>query len=590
MGHEGFVSSIRDRLGIPSLSVFVLDFSGYRTRESFFESLQTLYRTSFQEICEAIADAGPSVLIFDDLDFSSSSSMDGGFELEVEALAQTVSAFATETLIFIRSRRTTRFATFEQVELRALDEADVGVYAAASEIGSEKYAKPEIASKLFRHTDGVPNRIDVALRGLQLISLNELMESNPDFSSSGGALIEAPPALVATVSELRASDDRQEQRAWNLLLALSALPHGEQLGRLKRFLGPHPIDVPHAHALADRSLINSVSLATFEGAETESNRTLVVPRSVREYVRNIIDDKTAEDIDLKALELHFGRQWSAGDIHSSPTVRRVQQALCDVYEIHNASTLILRTVRRSLDGIGSTSAESAIRLALGFVDALQDGDHFRSVSGFCEDMLAAIADDNRFEREANTLRYEYARSLRMTSRHYEAITNFEALDDTYLSKQQRQSVQLGLALCLDSQGDEDGAAEAAKRAITIDRHSSRALHARLILAEQFQDNDERIAELKKILIKAQKNGNHSLANTINLSLAKDRRKKGLPTDDVLKQIVTTQKKTGDFYNAARAIVDLAGESGAVERLTATDRAESHRRLPLSFSRAHVQSI
>lgn len=88
-------------------------------------------------------------------------------------------------------------------------------------------------------------------------------------------------------------------------------------------------------------------------------------------------------------------------------------------------------------------------------------------------MLAAIADDNRFEREANTLRYEYARSLRMTSRHYEAITNFEALDDTYHSKTgNAKAFSSDLRSGLDSQGDEDGAAEAAKRAITIDRHSS----------------------------------------------------------------------------------------------------------------------
>ncbi|WHA43278.1 metallophosphoesterase [Agrobacterium larrymoorei] len=571
MGHEGFVASVRDQLNIPSQSVFALDFSVYRTRDNFFESLQNLYRVSFQEICEAIADAGPSVLVFDDIDFPSISAIDGNFEREVETLAKTVRDFATDTAIIIRSRRLTRFATLEQVELRALDEVDVGIYAAASEIGSKKYEKPEIYSKLFRHTDGVPNRIDVALRALQLISLNELMESNPDFSTTNGALVDAPAALMATVSELRASEDQQEQRAWSLLLALSALPYGEQLGRLRRFLGPHPIDVPHAQALADRSLINSVSLATFEGAETEASRTLIVPRSVRDYVRNIIDEQTAEDIDLKALELLFGKQWTTGDIQSSPTVRRVQQAMCDVYEIQNASTLILRAVRRSLDDTNSRSSESSVRLASRFVDALVKGDHFRSVIGLCEDVLALIDNDDRFSRAANILKYEYARSLRMTSRHDDALSQFKALDETFLSKRQRQSVHLGIAMCLESLGNAEDAAESAKRAIAIDRNSSGALHARTILAEQMQDNDQRIAELKRILVLAHKKQSHTLANTVSLALAEDRKRKGLPTEDLLKNILTTQKKTGDFYNVVRAIIDLAGVPGRIERLTAEER-------------------
>lgn len=595
MGHEGFIASIREKLGISPHSVFALDFDGYCDRTSYFERLQTLFGVSFQEMCEAIADAGPSILIFDDLDLPSSNVIDGGAELDVERLARAVSDFASETTIIIRTRRPVRFASYAQVQLKSLDEADVGVYAAASEIGGPKYSKPEAAAKLFRHTDGVPNRIDVALRDLEIISLDDLMDANPDFSASGHALIEAPAALVATVSELRASEDRQDQRAWYLLLALSTLPHGEQLARLRRFLGPHPITVTHAHSLVARSLVSTVSLATFEGMRGEASRTLVVPRPVREYVRNIVDEKTAKDFEIKALELYFGDQWMTGDIHNSPAAKRARQALCDTYEIQNANTLILRTVRRSLDGKETLPPENAVRLALAFVDALEDGDHFRSIVSLCEDVLDAIGNDDSYEREVNLLRYEYARSLRMTSRLAEARTNFQQLNDAFLTKKQRQSVQLGLALVLDRQGDEPGAAEAAKRVIAIDRKSTSALHASAIIAEQIQDNDERVAALKKILAKAQKDDNQPLANNISLSLAADRKKMGLASDDLLKQIVVTQKKTGDFYNAARAIVELARQPGAVGRFTAEERTHLieayhylfHERLFNLFDKCHA---
>jgi predicted phosphodiesterase/tetratricopeptide (TPR) repeat protein len=595
LGHEGFLFSICERLGITPASAFALDFNGYRNRNNFFERLQALHRASFQEICEAVAEAGPSILIFDDLDFPSSCAVDANFELDVEGLAQTVSDFADKSMIIIRTRRPKRSATFEQVELKALDEVEVGIYATASEIGGERFSRPAAASKLFRHTDGVPNRIDVALRDLEIITLDELIESNPDFTSTGGTLMEAPPALVATVSELRASEDRQEQRAWNLLLALSALPHGEQLGRLKRFLGPHPITLTHARALMDRSLVNSVSMTTFEGMGTEGDKALVVPRSVREYVRNEIDDKTADEFDLKALDLHFGDKWTTGDIHGSATGKRVRQPLCNAYEIQNATTLILRVVRRSIDGASATSTESMLRLAIALVDALEDGKHFRTITGFCEDMLALIENDEQYDKETNVLRYEYARSLRMTSRHAEARANFDALDEELLTKQQKQSVQLGIALCFDMEGDEAGAADAAKKAIAIDRKSWAALHAQSILAEQIQDSDERLAELRKILSKAQKDQHHSLVNTINLSLAAERKRRRLSSDDLLKQIIVTQKKTGDFYNAARAIVRLASQDGAAARLTPEEQGHLaaaynylyHERLYNLFDKCHA---
>ncbi|MFF0948270.1 hypothetical protein ACFYE9_11515 [Rhizobium leguminosarum] len=570
MGHEGFISSIRNPLAVDENSIFSLDFNLFTKRSAFFDDLRTRFGVSFQQICETIAGIGPSILILDDLDSSSANAGDS-IEVDVEGLARTVADFASDTFILIRSRRLPRSPKYKVVELKALDEADVGIYASESEIGGVRYSKPDAASKLFRHTDGIPSRIDDALRDLEIISLDDLMSSNPDFGDTGG-LIAAPAALVATVSELRQSDDRAEQRAYNLLLALAALPQGEQLIRLKRFLGPHPFGPVHARSLLERSLIDTVTLTTLEAMSGDStNKALVVPRPVREYIRDTIDEKTAKEIDLRALDLYFGDNWSVGDIHSSPTGKRVRQALCDGYEVQNASTLILRTTRRVLDSGSELEIESALKLTLAFIDVLRDGDHYRSAARLCEDMIRILEDTQKYESELNLLRYEYARSLRMTSQIAEARTNFEALDHSLLSKRQRQQAELGLAMCLESQGEGEEAAKAAQRAIAIDNKTASALHAKVILAEQIQDDAARNAQLKRHLQAARRQESHVLANNIIIALAKDSRKRGNTSDELLKQVIVTSRSTGDFYNAARAIVDLANQPGAEERLTVDER-------------------
>lgn len=237
MGQDGFISALCGPLAVLNDRVFSIDFSDYTKRETFFDSLWTRFGASFQQICETIADAGPAILILDDIDVTLTANGETSIRSDIESLARTVADFASDAFVIIRSRKPPRSTNLQAVELKALDEADVATYARESEIGGERYAKPDAASMLLRHTDGIPTRIDAALRDLEIISLGDLISSNLDFGQSNGSLTTAPPALIATMQDLQSSEDRNEQRAYNLLLALAALPQGEQLTRLKRFLG-----------------------------------------------------------------------------------------------------------------------------------------------------------------------------------------------------------------------------------------------------------------------------------------------------------------------------------------------------------------
>jgi tetratricopeptide (TPR) repeat protein len=270
--------------------------------------------------------------------------------------------------------------------------------------------------------------------------------------------------------------------------------------------------------------------------------------------------------------------------------------LCDGYEIQNAATLILRTTRHALEGGVKHEIEEALRLASAFVEALTQGDHFRSAAGLSEDMIQLLDDYTGFEKELTVLRYGYARSLRMTGRMREARTVFEkTLDDPSLSDVRRQGAELGLALCLDRLGDAASAVEAAKRTIAIDKTSIQALQAKVLIADQISDSEERGANLKRLLKDAQRRNAHTLASNILLDLARDARRRGDNSNDLLKQVILTSHSKGDFYNAARAIVDLASQPGAEHNMSNDERERLieayhflyNERLSVLFDRCHA---
>ncbi|MEG8051457.1 metallophosphoesterase [Sphingomonas aurantiaca] len=569
MGRDGFIAAVSARMAIPRDRFFIIDFNRFSDGESFFDELRTRLGATFQEICEAVAETGPCVLVLDDVDLSGPSATTAA---EIEALVRPVCDFASEASILIRARRKPKAVDFPIIELKALDEPDVAIYARESELGGERYAKPDAVSTLLRHTDGVPSRIDDALRDLEIISIGDLITANPDYGDAASLPTTTPAALISSVSDLATSQDVAEERAYNLLLALSTLPQGEQLPRLTRFLGSHPFYPSHARALVERSLIDTVNITTLEGMPGDStHKALVVPRPVREYVRSIMDDSTARAFDRKALILYFGEEWSTGQIQNSPTGRRARNALCDGYEIQNATALILRAMRRALLDGSDFDAQAAIRLASGFIVVLAYGDHFRAAAALSEDMIRLLEPSGNYERAINNLRFELARSYRMMSRLPEARTEFERLDHSMLSKSQRQLASLGFALVLKGLGDHQGALDAADRVIAIDKRSSAALHAKSIIADRIQDPDEKLVELRSLLASARKAKSGVVTNNILITIAR------LEKDDaaavaLLDEVVKSPSGLENYYNSARGIIDLATRTSGTVGLSDVNRA------------------
>lgn len=572
MGIAGFVSSIRSKFEISQDNLLKFDFSEFQDRESFFSAVQLRVGATFQQICDAISNAGPTILLFDDVNLSASSDQAEVLR-DIEGLAEVLAEFASNVFIVITSRRPPRLQKYGLVELRPFDEADLATYVRESSLGDERYSKPEAASKIFRHTDGIPSRIDAALKDLEIISLEDLVSSNSDLSLAVADISSAPVALVSALDEIKNSDDRAQKRSYELLLALAALPQGEQLVRIKRFLGPHQFGPNHARVLLERSLIDTVALPASERVASESTaKALVVPKLVRELVRESTEESVSRDVDRRALGLYFGENWSSGDISGSPTGRRVKEALCDGYEIHNASTIIVRCLSRALLEGDRTEVLQLLRLGISLAQILLVGDHYRSSSSLCEDLLAAIQDGSGWERETGLLNYINARSLRMLGRHAEAKQGFESIDLKLFSKSQRQHVELCLALVLQRLGDDKAAKAAATRAIEINKKSADALHAETILAGYNDDCHARASEYKRLLKIAERRGIDVIANNLRIEMADDDSSDDEESSDLLRDVISGAKSgKDDHYNRVRAIVNLASLSGGLDRFGNLER-------------------
>ncbi|WP_153002776.1 metallophosphoesterase family protein [Sphingomonas endophytica] len=556
MSAASFIGTVLNEISVSEDDVFRLDCSEYTTLESFRSKLLSSLGASFENVILALGNKGSSIILLDEVPvFNSSTDNSPSVTKEMERLVGIIKDFAPEAKIILKSRIAPELGNLPSVKLTAFDEADLTMYLRESELGSPRYARPDAAGIIFRRTDGVPLRVDDALRDLQVTSLSDLAASNPDLADSGDQAGDAPRSLVIAFDDLRSSTDADAPRAFELLLALSALPYGEQLTRIKRFLGVHPFSAKHATYLLDRGLLMSVTLSGMgEGDSIEQVRALVVPRIVREYILSVMDEEAIRRTDRAVLAMYFGERWAQGEISNSPTGKRAKNALSEGYEINNATTVILRMLLRSIKSDDSVTLEALLRLSGSFVAALLTGSHFRSVSLFTADILPLV-EDSSYQREASVFKMQRARALRMLSEYKASIDCFDSIDLSLLTKDQRQNALIQGALACESFNKPDTAATLAKRAISVAPKAAYALHGELVIAEQIEDQKERIAKLNQLLTVAKKRGSKIMANNILISLASE--PNTAMQEDRLREVVESARVTKDFWNVCRATITLA---------------------------------
>lgn len=593
-GSDGFLRAVQDQIGLLPDLTFRLDCTDFTTEASFPDLVKSKLGYSLPEVLDALAEISPVLLILDDVPTSRGPPPPGKppVETAVEAVVSLLATYCPGMRIILRSRLSPQSTSYTVCELRPLDEADLRLYVADHERGGPEFLSPEAVSAIFRHTDGVPARIDAILRELELVTVGQLALTNRDLVHAGAHSDDVPKALSDAVSDLARSKEPDRQRSYELLKALSAFPNGEPVERLKRFNGSRPIFPIHARELLSTSLITTVAAPTGPISTDHAPKLLVVPRPVRDYVRSCTTPDELSDITKKAATLYFGDNWKRGEIKKSLT-ERYKNPIASGAEIGNATSIVLRLMRDGLDRSDRRLTNNAVELARAYITLLQRGDHFRAVAILAIDIIAMLEEDE--SESAAFFQVEVAKATRMLGDNKLSLDLYSGINTEHMPVSRRQSILVNVALAHQRLGEDVEALVAAKECVRLDRQSAQTMQAQAIIAECSGQADTLSADLRRLEAKARKRNAHVLAN--NLTIAR------VDADDVgsderseaLSLVINTARDAGDFYNLTRAILGKVKDILS-ERNQISDRDKSmlidayhfllSERLPVLFDRCH----
>lgn len=549
-GSDGFIKSVIGP-ALPPANIFNLALTDYVTREEFLDAVKSSLGISFQQLCSELSEEGPAYLILDDCPTTAGIPAAGpiSVEADIEQVVDAILAFCPQLRVFLRSVRHPQQPRYAHVALSSLDEADLRSYVLAHERGGAQYQEADAISAIFRHTDGVPARIDATLAELEIVSIDQLSAINSDLIQVDVRTLDAPQGLKSAIDELASSKDTDRKRSYALLKALVAFPHGEAITRIKRFYGAHPIFPNHARELLDNALVTSTTLVGGQvGGQAETGKLLTVPRPVREYVRSKLTVNEHRDLTKAAASIYFGDKWSTEGLKSTAS-KVYSRSSTPPHETANANSIVLRLLNEALDAADERGLDAALNVAKAYINALRIGDHFRNVATLSRDLLQRVPEDR--EEARAFLQYELGRSLRMLGRDGEAAQILSEVDENLLPATMKRSLLLSQALIRQEAGDSAGAIELAKQILKSGRRSNSGLQARAIMLEENSETtDEQLRMLER---ECRKSSAEVVANNLAISRAErvstDLIEARAALDDVLKD-----KSSQDFYNHTRAII------------------------------------
>lgn len=554
LGRDGFIWSVLKRIGREADPIYKIELGNYGTREEFLTSFATKAGCAFQEFCKALAAAGPAVVVFDEAPVTTGGSPGLNIENDVENLAAMVRDFCQDVVLFLLARTSPRKGDIQIVPLDQLDEADTRTYLKAHPLATSDLKTQQAVTEIFRRTDGLPGKIDSALKTLRVVSLSELgIGATVGHDALPPPQEAIPASLIGAVSALTNSPDPSSKRSYFLLKVLAVLPHGDSLQRLRRIEPQTPIYARNAEELFELDLIHvraSTTLIGTDGGSEERLKVLVASRPVRDYVLSLMTDREIDNLVRKAISLYFGQEWRSG----RASLTKLSGALTtdDGSLLENPHTLVLRLLERaaSAESLQPTSAE--LNLCQIYCSALLAGKHHRNCATACRDILALIPAIG-YDAHRNSLEFLLARALRMSGEVAEARKLFEHILDLSWPTDIKAQLLVGYALCLQSL-DDPNAIVVANQVIKLAPKSACAMQAESIVLEM-EDDADNAGKLLQLENSARKLGFDTVAN--NLTLGR------VPVDgdddagcEALRQVYSTAMTQGDSYTAARASTKL----------------------------------
>jgi hypothetical protein len=541
--------------------LFQLDVHGCKAREEIFSKVEEQLGFPFQQLGQYLYVEGRAILVFDDalVGQHANNTVAPQLEADLRQIIITLNRFAKAIKVIVTSKLEPVHPQMSVIKLKALDEVDTSAYISAHPRGGRETATSRFVTALYRHTDGIPARLDSALQYVQLVGLSELSSINTDISGKQAGEHKTPPGLSETIGELENSQDPSVARALQLLKALTMFPSGERFNNIKRFNGVDGFYLQNIQLLVDHALIDTTELnSAGELANQDITPALVVRRPVREYLYANLSATELRALNKKAMTLYFGKNWQTEEIKPPPSLRfdRPGQG---AWVLNNASLMVMRTVREATEATGGHRLQEVLNLSTSFCASLEEGDHFRAAYLFCEDACPLIEEANKRDNEnldLSLLKLQWAKFARMVREPEKSKSILVELTPTLKSKSFKQSAFLTLALCNERLSEKDEATQAARECIKLNSKNNLALQAQAVILHNDPNIENKEEKLKVLELLARKKKANIVANNIALGRAERLTDIG-DAKKIALVVAGGAEKAGDYYNAIRAHILIA---------------------------------
>lgn len=415
LGGNEFIESVRQQLAEGG-DIHYLDLHQYLTKDEFLAGMPEKLGCSFERLCTDLAEVGPAFLVLDDVvvdNIDGAATLPENIDQQIPGLVQVILDYCPKLRVIVRSRVNPLVSQLRVVQLRPLDEADTGQYIYTHENGGAHLKAHDTVERLHRHTDGMPYRLDSALRDIQIVGLKGLHELDLDVVGSLGAPHKLDFPLSKAILDLSESKDSALSRAFSLLQVLSLFPQGAQLSRVKRIHSHLLFSPSHASILRDRALLDSFDVESIGDGSSliQDGKSLMVRRPVREYIIQSLSSEEHLALSNKVLKLYFGDDWGIHGIRPNTGIK-FNDARCEAREIGNATTMVLRFAKGAVDSENIKTMTTAVALATAYAAQLRSGGHFRSVASLYDELLPLF---ELYAEQIDLLlaKQQYAGALRM---------------------------------------------------------------------------------------------------------------------------------------------------------------------------------
>jgi len=593
-GKIGFISSaLTNQDSIESASVFHLQCEEIVNLDDLINAFEEQFGMSLQELLNVATEVAKPYIFFENLSldlFNEETDVN-----RFKEIIQAITDYHQSIRCIFDSRREMKSMSAITVRLQALDLLNTQNYVHHHPDTISTTITSDTIEHLYMWSDGLPMYLDYLIRSLRVCQLKDLIAIEVETKYEELQQAEpVPKAFLHAVTSLAKSESRYSRRSYRLLKILSTLSDGSPLNNIKRFDHAEPFYDQNALELESLGLLdiiplNKITLEIGEitlSIETDCPKLLKVPKQVRDYVKTILSPEEQSSIVRRSADILFGEKWREGKVnintnYLSNVVGGTAQTLGNEHTI--TRQLLWEAVQENDDA----SIKKIIFLANSYLKKLTKADCYKEVFYGAEELLNILATiANTSEKvDLALLLGQAARMVGKRERAIQILRNLLEDKSVTLTKDQRASAYLELAIAYNSKGDKIEAIEASTKVQSLVKKGSPYYDQALSIELENSVDADIFSKLKHIETKSRRLKRLTLANNLAITLAT----MSNTYEAKIKYYDSVMSSSANDYNRVRAVLGKADEllkNGRVSDLKSRDKIL----LEAAFSYSYSQKI